>query len=178
MSIAATYNKKATLMDTNQKNQQQFAQHSASQQSQQRYYNYMPTDNLNTFATLHLVKGILTILFSLFFLLYMIIGTVMTFAPINEDVDMPIHPGNIFVIIGGIGFLITVTIGVLTLLASKYINERRNYNFIFAIAVINCITGVLGIVLGIFTILDLNKPHVQAQFQPGYDPLNPLENMQ
>ncbi|WP_405377293.1 hypothetical protein [Nonlabens sp. Asnod3-A02] len=173
-------------METNQNNnpnqqqqqQQQYGQPSGSQQYQQHYYNYMPTDNLSTFATLHLVKGILTILFSLFFLLYMFIGTAMTFAPMQGDVDMPFHPGNIFVIIGGIGFLITVTIGILTLLAGKYIKERRNYNFIFAIAIINCITGVLGIVLGIFTILDLNKPHVQAQFQPGYDPLNPLGNIQ
>jgi len=32
----------------------------------------------------------------------------------------------------------------------------------------------LGILLGIFTILDLNKPHVKAQFEPGYDPQNPF----
>lgn len=160
----------------NQQQQQPFGQQAGSQQYQQHYYNYMPTDNLSTFATLHLVKGILTILFSLFFLLYMFIGTAMTFAPMQGDVDMPFHPGNIFVIIGGIGFLITVTIGILTLLAGKYIKERRNYNFIFAIAIINCITGVLGIVLGIFTILDMNKPHVKAQFEPGYDPLNPMGN--
>ncbi|AUC77956.1 hypothetical protein CW736_00375 [Nonlabens sp. MB-3u-79] len=159
----------------NQENQQRPSDFSQQQkQYQQPYYQYMPTDNLSTFATLHLVKGILTILFSLFFLLYMFVGTALTFGSMNHGQDMPFHPGNIFIIIGAVGFIITVSIGILTLLAGKYIKERRNYNFIFAIAIINCITGILGVLLGVFTILDLNKPHVKAQFEPGYDPQNPF----
>lgn len=167
-------------METNQNKGDQQHQSTFSQQQQQQqyqqpnYYQYTPTDNLSTFATLHLVKGILTILFSLFFLLYMFVGTAMTFGSMNHNQDMPFHPGNIFIIIGAVGFVITVSIGILTLLAGRYIKERRNYNFIFAISIINCITGILGILLGIFTILDLNKPHVKAQFEPGYDPQNPL----
>ena len=156
-------------METNQNQENQQRPSGFSQQQkqyQQPYYQYMPTDNLSTFATLHLVKGILTILFSLFFLLYMFVGTALTFGSMNHGQDMPFHPGNIFII--------TVSIGILTLLAGKYIKERRNYNFIFAIAIINCITGILGVLLGVFTILDLNKPHVKAQFDPGYDPQNPF----
>jgi NADH:ubiquinone oxidoreductase subunit 6 (subunit J) len=164
-------------METNQNQENQQGPSGFSQQQQQYqqpYYQYMPTDNLSTFATLHLVKGILTILFSLIFLLYMFLGTAMTFGSMNHDQDMPFHPGNIFIIIGAVGFVITLSIGVLTLLAGKYIKERRNFNFIFAISIINCITGILGVLLGVFTILDLNKPHVKAQFEPGYDPQNPL----
>jgi NADH:ubiquinone oxidoreductase subunit 6 (subunit J) len=164
-------------METNQNQENQQRPSGFSQQQkqyQQPYYQYMPTDNLSTFATLHLVKGILTILFSLFFLLYMFVGTALTFGSMNHGQDMPFHPGNIFIIIGAVGFIITVSIGILTLLAGKYIKERRNYNFIFAIAIINCITGILGVLLGVFTILDLNKPHVKAQFEPGYDPQNPF----
>lgn len=131
---------------------------------QQQYHSYMPTDNIDTFATLHLVKGILTILLSLLFLLYIFLGSALMFAPMDHETDMPFNPGTFIVIIGGIGFIITIALGILTILASKYLRERRNYNFVFTIAVINCITGVLGILLGIFTLLDLNKPHVKAQF--------------
>jgi hypothetical protein len=147
-------------------NQEQNQQH----HYQKPYYQYMPTDNLSTFATLHLVKGILTILFSLFFLFYMFIGSVLSFTPMDNDAHMPFKIGNFVIIIGAVGFLITVTIGILTILAGKYIKERRNYNFIFTISILNCMIGVLGILLGVFTILDLNKPHVKAQFEPGYDP--------
>jgi hypothetical protein len=144
------------------------------QQYQQHYYQYIPTDNMDTFATLHLVKGILTILFSLFFLLYIFLGAAMNLSVFDQDPHMPFNPSIIIMTIGTVGFIITVSIGILTLLAAKYIKERRNYNFIFAIAILNCLAGVLGILLGIFTILDLNKPHVKAQFEPNYNQQNPL----
>jgi hypothetical protein len=81
------------------------------------------------------------------------------------DLDnMTFNPAIIFFIIGGVGFVIASVMGVLTLLASKYINEVRNYNFIFVVAILNCLTGILGILLGIFTIIELNKPHVKAFF--------------
>lgn len=143
-------------------------------QGQQHYYQYIPTDNMDTFATLHLVKAILTILFSLFFLFYIFIGAAMNLSVFDQDPHMPFNPSIIIITIGTVGFIITVSIGILTLLASKYIKERRNYKFIFAIAILNCLAGVLGILLGIFTILDLNKPHVKAQFEPDYNPQDPL----
>lgn len=159
--------------DTQNKNQYN-TPNQGQQQSQQQYYQYIPTDNMDTFATLHLVKGILTILFSLFFLLYIFLGAAMNLSVFDQDPHMPFDPSIIIITIGAVGFIITVSIGILTLLAGKYIKERRNYNFIFAIAILNCLAGVLGIILGIFTILDLNKPHVKAQFEPDYNPQNPL----
>ncbi|WP_292892139.1 hypothetical protein [Nonlabens sp.] len=164
-----------TETNQNQKNQQSSSGfYQQQQQYQQPYDPYLPTDNLGAFAALHMVKGILTILFSLFFLLYIFLGTALTSGSMNHDQNLPFHPGNIFIVIGAVGFVITVSIGLLTLLAGKYIKERRNYNFIFAISIINCITGILGVLLGVFTILDLNKPHVKAQFNSGGDPQNSL----
>jgi amino acid transporter len=135
---------------------------------------YMPTDNLNIFATLHVVKGILTILFSLFFLFFIFLASLLSLVPLDKDSHTSFNAENLIIIIAVAGFLITVTIGILTLLAGKYIKERRNYNFIFAISILNCTIGLLGIILGIFTILDLNKSHVKAQFEPGYDPQYPF----
>ncbi len=157
------------MMEVNQNNEK-----NQQQQFQKAYYQYMPTDNLTTFVTLHVVKGILTILFSLFFLFYIFIGSVLSFTPMDNHAHMPFNVASFVVIIGAVGFLITVTIGILTILAGKYIKERRNYNFIFAISILNCLIGVLGIILVIFTIIDLNKPHVKAQFEPGYDPQYPF----
>lgn len=82
-----------------------------------------------------------------------------------EASDFPFHPGNLILVIGAIGFIFAIVIGVLTILASKYIKERRNYNFIFAIAIVNALTGVLGILLAVFTIIELNKPEVKKLFE-------------
>lgn len=123
-------------------------------------------NNLNTFYTLHIVKGILTLCFSVFFILYAVMGVffgaIIELDPTQQDA--PFNPGIIFIIIGIIGTIISVTLGVLNLLASKYIKEKRNYNFIFAVAIVNCLTGMLGILLGVFTLIELNKPEIKHVF--------------
>ncbi|BAO76710.1 hypothetical protein WPG_2480 [Winogradskyella sp. PG-2] len=88
-------------------------------------------------------------------------GTVIELDPTN---DAPFNPGLIFIVIGIIGIIFCVTLGILTLLVSKYIREQKNYNFIFAMAIVNCLTGVIGILLGVFTLIELNKPEVKQLF--------------
>lgn len=124
------------------------------------------TNNLNTFRLLYLIKGILTLCFSLFFVIYAAMGLFFARIPefTGEPNPFPFNPGVIFLIVGVIGFLTSITMGVLTLLVSKYLKEQRNYTFIFVMAVLNCITGVLGILLGVFTIIELNKPEVKELF--------------
>lgn len=132
------------------------------------------SNNLNTFRILYLVKGILTLCFSLFFIVYAFLGVLfMESIQVSDSTDgMPFALdylffssfGIIIFIVACIGFLLTISLGILNLLASKYIKETKNYNFIFAIAVVNCLTGVLGILLGVFTLVELTKPEVKSLF--------------
>lgn len=125
------------------------------------------TNNLYVIKILFLVKGILTLCFSLFFVFYGVLGVVLhnldDFQ--YESSEFPFHPGNFLLIIGLVGFIFALVIGILTLLVSKYIKERKNYTFIFAIAVVNALTGVLGILLAVFTLIELNKPEVKELFE-------------
>ncbi|NAS29570.1 hypothetical protein GTQ40_01165 [Flavobacteriaceae bacterium R38] len=123
-------------------------------------------NNLDTFRILYIVKGILTSLFALFFIAYGLIGVFIGNIEgfIDDTGAEPFNPGIVFIIIGGIGLIITVIIAIFTFLTAKYIKERRHYNFIFVVAILNCLTGVLGILLGIFTIIEITKPHVKELF--------------
>lgn len=123
-------------------------------------------NNLSTFSTLFLVKGILTLCFSIFFILYGCIGMIIGESGewSHETNSLPFNPGLIFIVIGGVGLLICIVMGILTLMASKYLKEAKNYNFIFVLAILNCLTGILGILLGIFTIIELNKPEIKQLF--------------
>lgn len=76
-----------------------------------------------------------------------------------------LNPGIIFLTIGGFFFVVVVVIGILEIMASKYLKEARKHKFIFAIAIVNCFTGILGILLGVFTIVELNKPEVKTLFE-------------
>ncbi len=123
-------------------------------------------NNLSTFRILFLVKGIITLLFSVFPLFYIAIGGFLgNVDELNFGPDAPpFNIGLIFIIFGIFFFVLVVTMGILNILASNFLKEVKNYNFIFVMAVLNCFTGILGILLGVFTIIELNKPHVKELF--------------
>ena len=123
-------------------------------------------NNLETFRILYIIKGILTLLFSFFPLLYVFVGGIIFSAEeFNHlDHDIPFNIGAVFMSIGVFVFVMMIVFGILTLLVAPMIKNRRNYTFILVIAVLNCLTGILGILLGVFTIVELNKPEVKELF--------------
>jgi uncharacterized membrane protein len=82
----------------------------------------------------------------------------------NNEPHMPFNPAILFIIFGSIGVLILTAIGVLDLLSSKHIRNRTGYNFIFVSSIIGALTGILGILLCIFALIELSKPHVKQLF--------------
>jgi hypothetical protein len=141
------------------------AQPQNQQDHSSRRYNYPVTDNINTISILHLVKGILTFIFSLFFLLYAFMGEIFSKISAEQNTDAPFDIAMLFYVIGGIGFMICLILGLLNILSYSYLKQRKNHGFIFAVSIINCLSGVLGIVLGIFTIIEINKPHIKESFK-------------
>ncbi|WBL23870.1 hypothetical protein [Zunongwangia sp. HRR-M8] len=121
-----------------------------------------PGRNLETYRILFIIKAVLNLAFTLFGLIYIIIGFVI------PSQAMPNHFFNlfnvVFFIVGSVFILLSIILAVITFLAAKYLKERKNWSFIVAVSVVNCLTGVLGIVLGILTIIELQKPEVRALF--------------
>jgi len=124
----------------------------------------MKTNNLNTFRILFLIQGLFSLFGSLFAFFYAVFGMFAFTEITKHDEHMPFNPGYIFLILGGIGFVILVTFGILSLMASKRLNEKRGYQFIFVISILSCLTGILGILLGIFTLIEISKPEVKSLF--------------
>lgn len=119
--------------------------------------------NLRIFKILYIIKGILTLAFSILPLLYIFLGIFIFQKDDLSQEDAQVG-GTIIIFAGSMIFLFLLVLGILTLLTAKYISEKRNYDFVFVMAVLNCLTGILGIILGIFTILELNKPGVKRLF--------------
>ncbi len=134
----------------------------------------MKTNNLSLFKTLFLVKGLLGIFGFLFGLIYagfgMFMGsTVGAFQNAFQDPSLAagpnFNPGYIFLVIGGFIALLFAVISTLNFLASSYIGKQKNHSFIFVVSILNCLTGILGILLGIFAIIELQKAEVKALFE-------------
>ncbi|GAA4324923.1 hypothetical protein GCM10023115_41290 [Pontixanthobacter gangjinensis] len=119
--------------------------------------------NLGIFRILYIIKGVITLAFSILPIIYIFLGV---FISQKEDFNgNGSHVAGIFIILIGIMvFLFLLALGILTLLTAKYLGEKKNYDFVFVMAILNCLTGILGIILGIFTIIELNKPEVKRLF--------------
>lgn len=123
----------------------------------------LQTNNLNTFRILFIIKGIFNLLGALFFVGYgFFMNTI--FAEMNQNPSTPFDVSTLFGVISGLGFFVCLIFGIVTLIAAKYVGEARNYTFVLIASIMNCLTGILGILLGIFTILEINKPHVKELF--------------
>lgn len=119
--------------------------------------------NLGIYRILFIIKGIITLAFAVLPLLYIFFGAFLFGS--SEMIEDDAHLAGIIIIsIGIVVFLFLLVLGILTLLTAKYLGEKKHYDFIFVMSIINCLTGILGIILGIFTILELNKPHVKRLF--------------
>ena len=72
--------------------------------------------------------------------------------------------GAIFVLLGVCGMAVMLAIGACQFLVGQRLKERRSFNFVFVCAVLSCLSVPFGLMLGIFTLLVINRPTVKAAF--------------
>jgi hypothetical protein len=120
-------------------------------------------DNLNTFKVLYYIKGALNLCF-----LFIPMAWIGIFSNMpTEEFNDPTVPFNVeYFLIGIIAIVVLFALGsgIGSIMAGNYLGQRKNRTFILVVAILNCFTGVLGIVLGIFTIVEIQKPHVRERF--------------
>ena len=121
--------------------------------------------NLNTYRILFLIKGILDLLLVLIGIIYIAMGSVMSNAiaydMASRGQHMPFDPGSLFTTVGFVLVALALITGIPALIASNKLQRREGRTFIIVAAAVNCLTGILGILLCIFTIIELQKPDVK-----------------
>lgn len=132
------------------------------------YQNRMNDENIRTLVILHRVyagfMGLFSCCFGAYFLL--IVG-VAGMASASPKSDNPPPPG-LFAFMAGIwGFLVAgfVAVLILNLLCANWLRDRRNWVGVIVASGFNCLTGVLGIGLAVFTLIVVNRPAVRSTFQ-------------
>lgn len=128
-------------------------------------------EHLQLLSIFHYVVAGLAALFSLFPLLYTIIGTIFIFATRHgtakpgEDLP-PEFLGWIFAVIGSGLFLFGLAIAICILIAGRSLALRKRYSFAMVMACIECIFVPFGTILGVFTIVVLSRESVRGLFFP------------
>jgi hypothetical protein len=127
----------------------------------------LDNEHLRLLSIFHYVKGGITALFSCIPIIHVVLGLFFIFAPhlFGQGKDQPpAFLGWLFVSLGGTLILFGWTLAVLVLLAGRCIARRRHHTFCLVMACVECLSVPFGTVLGVFTILVLNRQSVKPLF--------------
>jgi hypothetical protein len=122
---------------------------------------------LDLLSLFHYIVGGIMALFSCFPFIHLFIGLAFVSGNLFKDSKGGNPPelfGWFFVIIAAVAILLGWTLAVLMLVTGHKMKQRRHRMFCLVVAGIECMFMPFGTVLGIFTIVILNKESVQTIF--------------
>jgi hypothetical protein len=124
-------------------------------------------EQLRLLSIFHYVVGGMAILFACFPIIHLVLGLFLILAPDkfgHGSNQPPAFLGWFFVGFASCFILIGWTIGALIVFAGRFLARRKHYTFCFVLACLECLFMPFGTVLGVFTILVLNRPTVKGIF--------------
>ena len=133
------------------------------------------TDQLRLLAIFHYVVAGLAALFSLFPLLYTMVGSIFIFAarhgtPKPGEELPPEFLGWVFIALGSVLFLLGIAMAICILIAGRCVSRCKHYTFALVMACVECLFIPFGTILGVFTIVTLSRESVKALFATAQPP--------
>jgi hypothetical protein len=126
-------------------------------------------EHLKLLEIFHYVVAALCALFGSIPLIHVGLGLMMVLRPAffagGQKDAPPAWFGFIFITIGGILVLLGWTAAICTFISGRYLSKRKKRMFSFVMAAVLCMFMPFGTVLGVFTILVLNRESVQRLYQ-------------
>lgn len=123
-------------------------------------------EQLRLLAVFHQVLAAICALFSLFPLLYFGMGLAMMARVGRQPPGQfgPLLAGIFLAGMGGLFLVFAVGYALSLFLAARFLAQRRQHTFCVVVAAISCCFSPLGTILGVFTLIVLFRPSVQALF--------------
>jgi hypothetical protein len=129
-----------------------------------------PTDNdveqLQLLSIFHYIVGGIAALFAMFPIIHLVIGLAMISGRFdNGDTPFDVRwMGWFFVMVAAAIIMCGLAIAVCLVLAGRYLKQHTNYRFCLVVAAIACVFMPFGTVLGILTIIVLQRATVKQLF--------------
>ena len=131
-------------------------------------------EHVKLLAIFYYVWGGLTAFFSLFTIIYIVIGIAALSGAMSQNGDMNEEEAQVFGLMflgmGSCGLLIGVVGSILTIMAGRRMSQFRSRVFCLVMAGLSCLSFPLGTALGIFTFIVLGRPTVIRMFEQGGPP--------
>jgi hypothetical protein len=125
-------------------------------------------EHLRLLSIFHYVLGGLSACFSSAFIIHMVIGLFMINSPASfsnhGQPPPPAFAGWLFFLMGSFAVVFGWTFAGLLAYAGYCLSRRKHLLFCIVVAAISCLFMPFGTVLGVFTIIVLQRPGVRAMF--------------
>ena len=123
--------------------------------------------NLRLLSIFHYVVAGLAALFSLFPIFHVVIGLMMAFGRLDDGSNAPAALfGWMFALFGMALILGGFAFAACYAYAGRCLARRKHYMYCLVMAGVGCMFMPFGTVLGVFTIVELQKEPVRRQFMP------------
>lgn len=136
--------------------------------------------NLDLLAMFHYIVGGFIALFSCMPFIHVFMGAAMLSGKFFEDSSgspPPPFMGWLFIIMGVLFIVLGWSIAVCIIIAGRKLKQRKSRMFCMVIAGIECIFMPFGTVLGVFTLVALNKDSIKDIFDGQNTTTNPGDTL-
>jgi hypothetical protein len=130
------------------------------------------SEHLKLLSIFHYIKGALTILASSFFIFHFIFFAIFSklaaspeFAGEEFGSEFPFAIFTVLIILFGAFILLGIIFGILQIMSGVFIKKRKNRIFSFIIAIIELIFMPYGTILGVLTIIVLQRESVKNVYE-------------
>lgn len=125
-------------------------------------------DQLNLLATLSFIFGLLCILCHSIFLLHVYLGVTLAMGtgPLADPTGgLPRETAWLWIAGGSIAVLVGWAMAILNFMAIVRLRKKTGYTFLTVVSAINCVNMPLGMALGVFTLIVINREDVKRALQ-------------
>ena len=131
--------------------------------------NIVDQEHLKILSIAYVASGAASAFFSLFGLMYafmgLLIGSTMATIPSRPgEAPPPAFIGWFFGLFGLVFFVLLMTLGILKLIASRRLKQRRSRIFCMVLAGVSCLSIPYGTLLGVFTFIVLSRASIVQLF--------------
>jgi hypothetical protein len=126
-------------------------------------------EHLRLLSIFYYIKGGITALFACIPIIHVVLGLIMIVAPQlfgHGNDQPPAFVGWLLLMLGSFIILLGWVFAILALITGRCIARRKHYTFCLVMACVECLSVPFGTVLGVFTIVVLNRQSVKARFNP------------
>ena len=129
-------------------------------------------EHLKLLSVFHYIKGAITILTSSFFILHFVMFAIFSKLAENPEFtgdefgsEFPFAIFTVLTILFGVFILLGITFGILQIISGISIKKRKNRIFSFLIAILELIFIPYGTILGVLTIVVLQRDSVKNLYE-------------